>query len=194
MKLRDWIPYIIIAALLVYISFGKNEIEYVEVPAKENTRLITNPKPVVLQDTIRLINGGFQIVVKEREIDTTLLNKYKTLRDSIERLQVFKDAITLRNYVEQLTDTVQTITVESQVTGTLNSQRISYRTNPLKIPIKAVKNRASFFTGVYATLPQLPNEVPAVGLNLSLQNKTQIYTIGYDTQERIHVGVAFKLF
>jgi len=83
---------------------------------------------------------------------------------------------------------LQTITVESEVIGTLKSQLITYQTKEQKFDLTPVKTRN---WGVYAGLNF---DFQSVGAEILLAKPKTIYTVGMDLQQNINVGIAFKLF
>tara|TARA_R110000822_G_scaffold75692_3_gene182112 strand:+ start:2687 stop:3271 length:585 start_codon:yes stop_codon:yes gene_type:complete len=193
MKFHEVAPYFIIAILLIYIVNLKKD-DNVLISEKFATKVITSPEPVVLRDTVFLDNNV--IILKERRpvVDSVLLDKYNSLKDSISKTQVFKDAITQRTYKEELKDSVQTITVTSKVTGTLTEQIISYRTNPITIERKSLRSDTGVYLGGFTSLPaQTITDNFAVGINMHVQRSKVMYSLGYDTQKRIQLGVAFKI-
>ena len=188
-------PYLVIVLLLIYIFTLEKEVEVIRLPARENSVLITNPKPVVLRDTFLVNNGQIRIIERRNKVNQELLQKYNSLKDSVSKLQVFKEAITERKYVETLIDSTQTITVESSVIGTLTEQKISYRTNPITIERKSLKTPMQVYLGAFTTLPtNLAEPRLAVGANLNIKHNKTIYNIGFDTEQRVSVGASFKLF
>ena len=188
-------PYLVIVLLLIYIFTLEKEVEVIRLPARENSVLITNPKPVVLRDTFLVDNSRIRIIERRNKVNQELLQKYNSLKDSVSKLQVFKEAITERKYVETLIDSTQTITVESSVIGTLTEQKISYRTNPITIERKSLKTPMQVYLGAFTTLPtNLAEPRLAVGANLNIKHNKTIYNIGFDTEQRVSVGASFKLF
>tara|TARA_R110000822_G_scaffold209927_1_gene345762 strand:+ start:71 stop:655 length:585 start_codon:yes stop_codon:yes gene_type:complete len=193
MKFHEVAPYLIIVILLIYIVNLK-KYDNILISEKFATKVIINPEPVVLRDTVFLDNNV--IILKERRpvVDSVLLDKYNSLKDSISKTQVFKEAITQRTYKEELKDSVQTITVTSKVTGTLTEQIISYSTNPITIERKSLRSDLSVFIGGFTSLPsQTITDNFALGINMHVQKGKTMYSLGYDTQKRIQIGVSFKI-
>ena len=192
------IPYFIIASLLIYI-FMINSSENVEVviPAKKNSKVITDPNPVILYDTI-FSEGKERIVEKlvevKNPVNEELLQNYNKAVDSLERLQIFKDAVTERKYVEFLSDSIITIEVESSVIGHLKKQDIRYETKPQKITFETGKIKAGVFIGGFTTLPLEEGRSPSIGGQIQLVNKKKVFSIGIDNKKAIHLGYSIKLF
>jgi hypothetical protein len=79
------------------------------------------------------------------------------------------------------------------VIGFLKYQVINYKTKPRIINLDLPKKKLSIYAGgfLYDMI-----EEPAMGVNLSLMNggKNRLYTIGFDSRNRVHFGVTYKLF
>ena len=148
------------------------------------------------QDTITISDTEVRIVNVPNPVNQELLEKYNKATDSLSKLELHKEAITERLYKETLTDSVQTITVSSKVIGTLKEQKISYKTNPVNIEIKSKKPSLEVFAGGTTTIPTEVGQKIGLGATLSLlnKNKSQIYSVGYDANKNVIVGVSFKLF
>lgn len=179
MKLKHILPYVIIAGLVVYLLTMEKGVEYITLPPKVNTKVITTPHP---------------IVTGERVLNIELKTQYEKAKTQAVKDSIFEKAITQRTYVEELKDSVQTITVTSKVTGTLDEQIISYKTNPVTIERKTLKSRTSLYVGGFTSIPSRPEQTFNAGALLNLKTKNKIYSIGYDTDRRITAGVTFKLF
>jgi len=194
MKFYQIAPYLVIIGLLIYIFNNNVESIDILIPSKEAIKVVTNPQPVVKVDSLYLSNGEIRLVSVKNPVNQELLTKYNQAKDSLSKLQVYKDAITEREYVEYLKDSVQTVTVKSKVIGTLTEQIISYRTNPISITKKSLKSNTEVFIGGFTGLPTDPiyNRF-TLGANLNIKSKKVLYSIGYDTDRRLTLGAAFKI-
>lgn len=190
---------LVIIALIIYIISIKKEQKEIIIPSVENTKIIENPVPVVKYDTIykdRLKKIEVEKIVKVKNpINKELYSKYEQAlkeNDSLKQITLYKEAITERNYKEIFEDSIQVITVKSEVTGFLNKQTINYKTKERTIVISE-RNKPSFYVGAFAY--DFTNN-PSFGANLNLLNKkkTKIFTVGYDTKNRVHAGITLKLF
>jgi len=108
-KKSSIIKYIVtfaIGMLLMYF-LTKGEDEIVEVPVK-----IDVPIPVVevQHDTVFMPAETIQLP-GEVKIDTEYYEKWKTLKDSVSRDSLYKDAITIREYNTKFEDDTLTIDV-----------------------------------------------------------------------------------
>lgn len=199
------IPYFVIAALVIYIlMIGKSEVIEVKIPSKENSVKISGPEPEVRVDTIykNVFVDGKKVVQKqvvevENPVNKELLQKYEEAvraNDSLQQVKVFKDAIKERKYTERLEDSVQVITVKSEVIGTLKSQLIEYKTKEQVIEVKTKRMRPTVYVGGFSSLPTIPDASPTFGVQLQIANKKRVLTFGIDNQKTVQVGIALKLF
>lgn len=191
------IPYIVIVGLLIYIYSIDNDVKIVEIQSKKNTKIVEKPIEVIRTDTVYLSNNSVVVERVENPINKALEQKYyKALnqRDSIEQLRLYKDAITERRYIEYLNDSVQDITVISEVVGRLKRQQISYKTKKVSLQIRDRK-KPLIFIGGFTSLSNNNVEGFSVGakLNYLTPNKKKIIGIGFDSDKRIHLGITFKI-
>lgn len=198
---KSLIPYLVIAGLVIYIlMIGRSEEKEILIQSQENTMSVENPVEesrvdTIYKDSIRRVEV-LKIVKVENPVNKELLAKYEKAvseNDSLKQLQLYKEAITERRYNETFEDSVQTISVESNVIGTLKSQVVNYKTKERTVKVQPDKLKPSVFVGgfSYGTF-----EEPVFGANMNLLNKdkNKLFTIGYDTQKRVHFGVTIKLF
>src|SRR5690606_18361157 len=119
--MKKYIPYILLAIVLIYFLTRKAEKEVITVEI---------PVPVVSHtfDTIRLPGD----IIYRRRIDTVLVDNYisspQTVKDSL-----YKEAITLREYNQRFEDSVQKVDVFTKVRGWLTEQTVSYETKPREV-------------------------------------------------------------
>lgn len=190
---------LILIIWIVRLYNGKGE-EQIVIPSQENTMSIDNPLSVIRTDTIykdsiRKIEV-LKVVRVENPVNEELFAEYEKAvkdNDSLKQAILFKEAVTERKYKEIYEDSVQIITVESDVVGTLTSQAVHYKTRQKTVSFEPIKKKSSLFAGgfIYGN-----SEETAFGANLNLQNKekNKIFTVGYDTKKRVHFGLTFKLF
>lgn len=203
LKLNKGIIYnVIIIILVIYIGHLRNKEDIVvEVPATENSFFVESPVEKVRFDSIVYRDSIHEVeVVKyipvENPVNDTLLAKYEEAikqNDSLKQLALYKDAITERIYEEKFEDSIQVITVESEVIGRLKRQFVHYETKPKVLTVRQPDpERISLFAGGFA----YGIEDPVVGVKLNLLNKekNKIFMVGYDTQKRVHFGVTFKVY
>jgi hypothetical protein len=196
------IPYFVITGLIIYIlMIGKKETVKVEIPKKTGSVEINDPKPEKEVDTVYVdstdYSKGFRVVEVENPVNEELLQKYNEAikaNDSLKQLSLYKEAIKERNYTEKLEDSVQIITVKSEVVGTLKKQVISYETKPQTITFKTNRTKPVFYIGGFANLPTIQDATPSFGLQIQIANKKRVLTGGIDNKKQIHIGYAIKLF
>jgi hypothetical protein len=155
----------------------------------------------IQHDTIQV---PFEVKVPN-PLNNKLLEEYTKTKDSLERLKLFTDAITIRNYNEIFEDSIQTINVVSKVQGKLLDQDLSYFVKPRTvkldtvIPVK-IPNRFKVFLGAETGLPVFDmnnsnvNSAPVVKVNLFLKNrKDNMLSLGVSTDKRLWLGYNIKL-
>lgn len=106
--------------------------EVIEVPVK-----IEVPVPVVKNDTV-IIRPDPVTVEVPNPVNSDLLAQYDKLKDTLAKRDAYINAITKRSYSENFEDDIQTITVDADVTGTLDTLSVSYQTKPRTIPVDTV--------------------------------------------------------
>ena len=171
----------------------KKEVKVITVPAKTNSQTFSSPTPIQRLDTIHTSSTNYEVIKIPDPINQELLEKYEKAQDSIVKLNLYKEAITEREYKEVLSDSVQTITVHSKVIGTLTEQIISYTTNPITLEIKSKRSSAEVFLGGFTTIPTMPTGSLDVGGQLSIKTKNQLYNIGYTVNGSVMAGISFKI-
>lgn len=193
----DVLPWIlaIVAGIFLWMEINKEpEVEYipveieVPVPVKEHVfDTIYKPKPVPVETTV---------------IDSAYYEKYLALVDSVEKAELFKEAIKINEYLETFEDSVQTIKVYSKTRGKLLEQVAEYETKPYTITAKdtiVVPNPLKVYVGVEAGLPVSANlninggPVAKVNLFLKPKNRENLWSLSADTEGRIWVGKTWKL-
>lgn len=191
------IPYLVIGGLLIYIFSIKKGVKIIEIPRKSNVKIIEKPVEVIRTDTVYLSNNSVRIERVENPVNTELEEKYYRAlneRDSLEQLRLYMNAITERKYIEHLSDSVQDITVISEVVGTLKSQEISYKTKPISIQV-AERKKPGIYVGGFSSLKYGDFGRTAIGakLNYLSPNRKKIIGVGYDSEKRLHLGITFKI-
>lgn len=187
----------IITGLLVIILFFPREntvTEIVEVPVKIEVPI---PGKEGTSDTIYLPSP---VKFVNNPVNDSLVEAYKKSNDSIQKLNLFIDAIKMREYVNIFTDSTQSVTVNTTTRGSIVSQHITYDIYPSTINIDtsvtySPKYRSSIYLNGELGLPLLSNEIanPNVKLGVILQYKKRLYNISLDTQGYVYGGVGIKL-
>lgn len=194
--------------LLTIRACDEKETVTIEVPVE-----IEVPVPVVETDFDTIYLPQPIKVIKETKIDSTIYNKYLALQDSIAKNKLVKDALTIREYNQSFDDSIQTIDVYSEVTGTLNKQQVSYKTKPRNISIDTIipvdieiPYKTKFGLGVEVGVPLsgleelsitpetsvlLKQDIVAK-FNAVLDTKKLIYNLSIDSEKRAWAGLVYK--
>lgn len=137
--------------------------------------------------------------VKVKEIDSTYYEKYKKLKDSVQKDSMFKESIKINEYNQKFEDTLQVIDVYSKTRGNLLEQSVKYTTKPYYISKKdsvEIKQKWSLSIGSelgVSTVSLVENPVILKG-NVVIKNKRGNTTsISYDTQGTFWLGKSWKV-
>lgn len=156
--------------------------------------------PVVIEVPVPGIIGTFPpselpkpIKVNPKPIIDTIPHKQ---RDSI-----LQDALTIRTYKEVFKDSVQEVSVESEVQGKLLKQSVEYNIYPRKIKVDTVVEYKLpspkiklYAGGGVGTKTDFTNIEPVFQAGVAIQNKKdRILTINVDTEKKVMLGLYFKL-
>lgn len=198
MKHSKYLIIALTASVGLNIYLWNREQETITIPPQASSITIEAPEPIVIYDTI-IKEGKTEYVAKENPINEELLSKYKNSLDSIEKLKLYSLAITERKYFEVFNDSVQKITVESNVIGTLTKQKISYITKPKEITILKPSNRLEIYLGGNISVPVVNPagsllDPLGVGLELQVLTNKNIFKLGIDTNKQLQGGISFKIF
>jgi hypothetical protein len=191
--MKKYIPYIIIAVFLALLVFRKNETTVITIPEKKGSFEQNDPEPIVHYDTIREA-GETKIKEVPNPINQELLAQYNSLKDSIAKQKFVEDAITERIYRETYQDSIQRITVETEVIGSMKSQKVDYTVFEQQAEIRSPESRTRLDMGVFTSIPTNGTNAPSIGTRLNLMTPKRTYSLGYDNQHNITAGIAFKLF
>lgn len=198
MNWKVLMPWVLIVIIILFVVVNESLDSFqspIITPSKENSKTITEPTQIIEYDTIEVENKGkteIKIVEKENPINQELLRKYEALKDSVARLNLYKEVITERKYKETLDDSLQTITIDSEVIGTLKKQTISYKTKPqIKKP---KKSKLHTYLGVTTNIPTNNFGRFAVGGQFSIKHQKRIYSLGYNTNEEVIATLQIQLF
>lgn len=141
-------------------------------------------------------------------VNTELLSKYNSLKDTVAKLELFKTVIAEREYNEVYEDSIQKITIYTKVQGKLLKQAPKYQIKPSTITIKDTTiinyNKPptnKLLLGIETGLPlnnftkkETIDFNPVIKGSVYFQNKrSNIITIGFDSNETIWAGYIFKL-
>lgn len=185
-------PYVIIAILAYLLVIKPEESDTITIPEKTGSFKVDNPEPIVKWDTIYKNNIVEKIVMKENPLNKELLKKYENSQDSIIKLNLYKDAITVRDYRQVFKDAQQDITVLSKVTGRLESQQIDY--NIVEQQVKFNNPTEGLYIGVGSSLSYRQIELPSLSVEFSYIDNKKIYSLGLGINQTIKIRIQHKLF
>lgn len=195
---------LILGFLSSFLVYGEPEEVEVIIPSVQNEYKIENPVADVRVDTVyrTVFEKGkaiekIELVSVVNPVNQKFMKKYNEAlkeNDSLKQLHIFKEAIRERKYTEVLEDSVQVITVKSDVIGTLKSQLIHYETKEQVLKIDVRKKTGSFFVGGFSKVPLMENEEVTFGLKLDLVEEKNIISAGFDNQKNVIIGYTLKLF
>lgn len=183
---------IILLGILMYQCSRKPDV--IKIPIK-----IEVPIPVV-EVEFETINNPYPVYIPgKKEIDSIYYDRYMALKDSAERNEVFKDAITIREYKETVEDDTITINLYAKVQGHLKEYQIGYKTKPRTITHKdeievPIDNKLQFGAGMELGFPTAPNSGQGLVLKpkIAVDTKNIIYEMSYDTEKRGWLGLIYK--
>ena len=203
--MKNGIPYIIIAALLVVI-FWQNSCE----PKPKEPRVVVVPeqsgtfKPKEpVQTPAEFPKGEPKTIIKWKEktieienpVNLELLERYVKSKDSIARLKVMIEAITERAFNEAFEDSLVKITIKGSVYGKIKEFKPDYTIKEQKIELEREKEVAFRLMGGFEFGNTLQFDSFMVKGNVGFQNKKgNIFTASFDTEQRIWVGYNFSVF
>lgn len=192
---------IIILAFLLWQKrcSGEAETQIVTTPERSGSMPeVNNPAPTpapqkeyvykyydrIKRDTVR--------VVTQNPIDYELLAKF--LKDTANQPQHYAESIQQREYHIPQEDSVLKTDNYISARGEVLSFRQSYTIKPQKVAVKPKEMVFRMLGGVEVGNTKEFNDFSAKA-NLMLQNrKGNIFSVGYDTENRIWVGYGFKIF
>jgi len=160
----------------------------VEIPGKEG-KIDTIYKP--------------KFIEKESKVNIELLKKYNALlssKDSVAKLDLYKEAITENSYNESYEDKLVKIDIYTKVIGTVLKQAATYQIKPSTISIKDTTEIIygnpkvnKVYIGAEVLIPFNQEKLALKG-SLYFQNKNDnIITAGYDTNGIWSVGYIYKI-
>ncbi len=212
MKLINENTKLIIGFLLIGLSISlyynfkpyEKDTVFIEVPAKEGSKVIDKPKPLPQKSSKEYIQITKTDTIKvENEVNVKLLKEMKdliALKGKVDSLTFYKNlynkylkSIEINRYNEKFEDEYVRGEVNTEVTGTLNNQTINWESKERKIEVEVPKRKPMFFVGgeiQYQYEKHQPNFVGSVSL---LTPKSTLYTIGVSTNKEIHVGLSTTL-
>lgn len=211
---------IIIILFIGYFIYDKLNPEYKEIkvpvkievpiPSVKGTSDTTKlPSPITIQNPLNktLLKSNKELLKKnkslskELKISNTMLEQYKK-SDSINKEDMYKQAISIKEYNETFIDSFQTISVYSKTRGTLLKQSIDYKTNKYTIPLDTtittkIKNKFKVFGSLEIGNPLLSNktDLPSIVVKPGIifkNSKDNGISVSIDTRGYVWLGGIIK--
>lgn len=161
----------------------------ITLPAIDGTTGKIKVEPEIITETIYLPQYKEKVVV-----DKTYKNLYNNAKDSIEKLNLYLDAIKINEYDKTIinNDTIKIIG-KVKTRGDLLEYKIDYKIKPVKVTYipEVIVKKPTLMGGVSGELgiPTTPDNFIFKG-NLNIINqKGNSLSIGYDTEKKIWVGI-----
>ena len=197
--------YPIIIIVLLFVIFLQRSCNNKQLPSIQNQE-VTVPsqqgsfsplKPVKIHDTIVKDSIVFKnkIISVTNPLDKELVINYLKAKDSIDRLNLFINAVKINKYKENFDNKDISLTIEAETTGTLNYIKPTYiiKEKTIDVPVKIKQTVFAIYTGVETYNNTLLNNF-GVKIDLGIQNKKgDIYTAGFDTNNNIYIGYKLRL-
>lgn len=192
----------ILLILLILFLYKGNEVLEPQIIIKD--KIVNVPGKDGKLDTIYLPKPISVI----NPVNTELLVKYNSLKDTVAKLELFKDVIKEREYSEVYEDSVQKISIYTKVQGKLLKQAPKYEIKPYTIKVKDttiinynIPSTNKILVGLETGLPltlftqkEVIDFKPVVKGNVYFQNKkSNVITVGFDTNKTIWAGYLIKL-
>lgn len=184
----------ILAGICIMFFLKKPIIKEIKVPFKVEVQV-----PVIEKefDTIYEPVPITQIV---KVFDTTLVEEYKKANDSL-KMKLFESAVTVRDYEETFDDTIQTITVNMNVTGKLNSVFAKYITKPrtvlldtiITVDVPDYSRSVSLYGEVGMPTQKASKSSPVLKAGFDISNKKNwVWGGSFDTEKRAWLKIGKK--
>lgn len=170
------------------------------------TRIVEVPveTTVYIDSIVKVHDTVFEpvpVYVEKVTIDSTYYKKYLELKDSVQRLELFKETIAINEYSLVYNDSVQDITVNSKVRGDLLWQNVDYDIFPRTVTVTDTVQHVPgnhFSIGPGLGIPWLNNALdpsPVFDLRAGyyIGKSGTMVTGSLDTDGYIRLGGLFKI-
>lgn len=207
MKTYIKIFIILIIAIFVLDRFVLNPspVEDVVVITPEETGVVEKKLDSVRIDTVFIEVPGKTI--KEIVVDSTYKARYESAvreNDTLKSKNLFLEAISINEYKDTIVDNKDIEIIGHATTrGILLDFKVNYKIKSDTLTYKPITinelPKLSLVAGVTLGIPTIPiaPAKPFIEVHAGIMNKKgNIWTIGYDSQERVLIGFSktFKLF
>ena len=192
----------VVVVLLLFFRGCKGETEpetiTITVPEKKSEfEPVINPEPETIRVPFEVVKWKDTVIYKENPVNTELVEQYKKVlsdKDSILALQLYADAVAIREYNEVLEDSLIRTDNYFKTQGKLLEFKQEYTLKEREVSLKTPETRFRLLGGIEAGNSLELNKFTAKG-NLMFQGrKGNIMSISYDTDKRIWVGYNFTIF
>lgn len=158
-------------------------------PKKETIiREVTVPEIITQFDTVEIVKP-----MRVHSVDTVFVDRF-IYADSTEKVDLYKDAVAVREYNEVFEDSLAKIKVYSQTRGELLSQSVSLTVFERKINDSvALPNPKGnlYLVPEIGTTTDLNGLRAKIGLMYQDRNK-HLYSLSYDADGYIYIGTGIK--
>ena len=190
---RAFLVGLVVGSVITFF-LTRRIVKEIKVPFKVEVKV-----PVIEKefDTVYLPKPIYKPIVV---VDTDLVNKYKKANDSLKK-ELFEKAVTVRDYKEVFEDDIQTITVDINVTGKLNSVFAKYVTKPrtiiidtlLTVDVPDYSRPISVYGEVGMPTKNYTQATPVLKAGFDISNKKNLIWGGsFDTEKRVWVKLGKK--
>jgi hypothetical protein len=185
-RFTKYFPYLAIAIIsLLFYRQCNIPLSPPEITIKE--KIIKIPEIKNHFDTITILKP-----FKQFKIDSAYKNRYLMAKDSLERLNLYLSAITVKEYNQNFTDSTQSIDVWTKSRGELLAQTLKYKIFERQIinidTIKLPKSRRTIHLG-FETSTKLDLKASL----LYTDRKKTIYSVGINPEKTVFVGISIPL-
>ena len=210
--LKKSFPYLIIAALIVFIFFkdcsnAPPTIIKVKTPEIKGTFEAKKPIQVpITQKPLRQKKPVLSVVEVSKNDKSkkpvpsyviendSLLKSYERENDSLKRVLMFEKAIQLNTFSTKFEDDHLTLNINGVVQGEVHEITPSYVIKSKEIEVKQKEVKFRMLAGLEVGNTLLFDN-PLFKANVGFQNaKGNMITASYDSEERIFIGYNFTVF
>lgn len=182
--LKQILPYVICLILGMLLLNECNR----DPEQKTIVRTVTVPEIITQFDTIEV-----EKPVNVYKVDTVYIDRF-IASDSIEKIDLYRDAVVIREYNQVFEDSLAIIEVFSKTRGNLLNQSVSYKLyeRSLKDTIPLPRSKGNFYlVPEFGTNLNLDGLRAKAGIMYQDRNK-HLYSLSIDTDGYIYVGTGVK--
>jgi len=182
----------LISSVLAHFYLFRNEQKEVVLKEVEKKVLIEVPSEVIKYDTVYKdrTKTVVKIVARKPVLNDSAYSKIVSAED---KDKAIKSAVSRREYLDTVEDSLVRIEVKSFVTGTLDRQEINFKIKERIVPFSVKKNRPKIYLGTFIRTSDGLRNFSALGASATLNTGKRAYSVGYDTKKNVTFGVSIKL-